>query len=228
MTDDAETAPKKRMGRPPKAASEVKRHGVAFRVNDRLREQIHRSAEENQRSVAEEVEYRLQLSATVAPLVEEMASDNATKELFRVLAKTLRAVRTVAKRANLSETDTRIALKRAFDHVGEINFWTGGEVSDPPEGYIRKMNEPPQKMHERPPAVIGYSIASDVMISNSIWEECKVMDDFGDVIRDYWSGDGTKLLDANPVATPDVPSKSLTNIMAEVNPRDRKARVKKS
>ncbi|WP_139215680.1 hypothetical protein [Methylobacterium sp. UNC300MFChir4.1] len=227
MTDDAKSAPKKRMGRPPKPASEVKRHGVAFRVNDKLREQIQQSAEQNQRSIAEEVEYRLQLSATVIPLIEEMASDKATQELFRTISKTIRAVRNVSKRANLNEIETRAAIKSAFDYISGITFWTGDDLPPPPEGYIGKMSEPPKNIYEKPPAAIGYSIASDVMLSDSIWEECRAMEDFGEVIVDYWSGDGTTSIDASSPTPLDRPARSLEDIMDEVNPRDRARRTPK-
>ncbi|MCJ2069337.1 hypothetical protein MKK75_11080 [Methylobacterium sp. J-030] len=222
MTDDADATPKKRMGRPPKPASEVKRHGVAFRVNDRLREQIHKSAEENQRSVAEEVEYRLQLSAAIIPLVEEMSSDKITKELFRTISKTLKNVRIIAKRANLNEIDTRVALKRAFDHISDIYFWTGGEIASPPTDYAGSMDRHPRKKHEMSPASIGFSAASEIMISNSIWDECVAIDDFNEAIVDYWSGDGKTSLNVQPVSAPEPSGRSLEEILAEINPRDRK------
>ncbi|WP_157080567.1 hypothetical protein [Methylobacterium variabile] len=196
MSDDA---PKKRMGRPPKPVAEVKRHGVAFRVNDRLREQIQQSAEENQRSVAEEVEYRLQISATVGSILEEMTKDKSTRDLFRSISKTLKHVRSTAQRANLNEIQTRVALKRAFDHISDINFWTGGEISPVPDGYIGKADQPPVKRHEMPPAAMGYSIASEVLMSDMVWDDCKIMEDFGKKITDCWSSDGAKSIAADGI-----------------------------
>ncbi len=118
----------------------------------------------------------------------------------------MRHVRSLAKRANLDEIQTRIALKRALDHISEINFWTGGEISPPPDGYIGKMEEPPRKRHELPPAAMGYSIASEVLMSDMVWDECQIMSDFNETIKDHWSGDGTKAID--PSQAGDLPQKS--------------------
>lgn len=48
-------------GRPPKAATERRRHIQTFRCNDALRAALEQRAEANQRSVSEEVEYRIQV-----------------------------------------------------------------------------------------------------------------------------------------------------------------------
>lgn len=45
--------------RPPKAAVERRRHNQTFRCNDALRDALEKSADANQRSISEEVEFRL-------------------------------------------------------------------------------------------------------------------------------------------------------------------------
>jgi len=55
---------KRGRGRPPKAAVERRRHNQTFRCNDALREALEKSAEANQRSMSEEVEFRLLMDIT--------------------------------------------------------------------------------------------------------------------------------------------------------------------
>lgn len=65
---------KRGRGRPPKATVERRRHNQTFRCNDSLREALEKSAEANQRSMSEEVEYRLQM---------DLAADEDRKEKLR-------------------------------------------------------------------------------------------------------------------------------------------------
>lgn len=48
-------------GRPAKAEAERRRHIQTFRCNDALRDALQKSADANQRSISEEVEFRLQM-----------------------------------------------------------------------------------------------------------------------------------------------------------------------
>lgn len=53
---------KKRMGRPPKAPEDRRRHHQSFRTSEKLRAALQEAADANQRSMSEEAEYRLEAS----------------------------------------------------------------------------------------------------------------------------------------------------------------------
>lgn len=75
----------KRRGRPPKPAAQVKRANLTFRTRDELREMLVESAKRSQRSLSEEVEYRLEQSMSgEEALLDNLGGPN-TKRVLRPL-----------------------------------------------------------------------------------------------------------------------------------------------
>lgn len=210
-----ESARPSRKGIELKPAAVRKRHNIAFRVNDELRSRLQESADAAQRSVSEEIEFRLQRAHDLGALLEDALADKTSAELFKRLASTLKTVRRLAKDRSLGEIETRKALKAAYDHIGEVYFWSGGKLADAPEGHIGSMDAPPVSIRDQPPAVMGYRAAEDSMLWDSVWDRCSFRDDLGDLITDHWSGDGTQTIDAPEPIDPPQPSRSLDQILAE-------------
>jgi len=179
-----------------------------------MRERLGREAEASGRSLAQEVERRLEMSFEMMPLIEGMVSDRATLQLFQVTARVLRAVRKSAKKKGWTEIETRQALKQALEYIISVNFWTGEEVAGPPDGYpVHGKERGPTS-----PAQFGYDAAADVMIYGSVWEECDLQSDFGEVVLDRWSGDGTTPQDVEIASANANDPESLNDIVKRIEP----------
>lgn len=189
---------------------------VMTRTTVELRQALEEAAAASGRSLGQEVESRLEMSAMVSPMVSAMISDKASLQLFQTMANVLRAVRKIAKQRGWSEIETRQALKHAFDVISSINFWSGGDVAGPPDGYAAHSKE----KHTTTPAQDGYDVAMDTMIYNSAWDECVLMEGFGNVITDYWSGSGNVTINAPETIDPPAPARSLAEIVGEVSAGD--------
>jgi len=221
MEDDGE---KKKAGRPKK--SEGFRHAQTFRVDENDRNELVAAATAKQYSVSDEIEYRLTRYKDFARIFDGFFNDKASREFFNTLAAVIGRLRRRARENGMSEVETRAALKTAIDHIAEIFFWQGGEVSSAPEGYHREgalQNNPS-------PEIIGYSAASDHMHFESVYDRCDIMDDFcTNRIRNLWSGDGSISEEADQGFEESPPTRSLDEIMEEGHQRaaEKKAKAMK-
>jgi hypothetical protein len=83
MPDEA--LPRRKRGGQPKPAAERKRNNLTFRVRDNLRAQLQASADQHQRSLSEECEYRLEHSFAVEQRFRDLDEyEEKAKRLSRI------------------------------------------------------------------------------------------------------------------------------------------------
>jgi hypothetical protein len=206
MPNGSGSKPSSRKGRELKPATVRKRHNIAFRVNDELRARLQSAADAAQRSVSEEIEFQLQRARDLGIILDGILRDGVTADLFKSLSETIRKVRLIADKRGFDEKQTRQALKAAYDHIGEIYFWTGNQITHPPEGYTG------QSSVDDSPAAVGYGTAAYAMD----WNDDLLNEEFTDGrISNYWSGDGrdTKLVN-DAIAQREASVRPLSEIMA--------------
>lgn len=102
------TEPKKR-GRPPKPAAERRRHNQTFRCNDEMLARLQREAEQNQRSVSEEVEYRV---------AQALQKDVRLQSVLAVIGGADKVMF-----ASMANGDLRIAIEQANTEIGGPLEW---------------------------------------------------------------------------------------------------------
>src|SRR4051812_22965736 len=88
------------MGRPPKPISEVKRHSVGLRTTKAMYDRLHAAAAESVRSVAQEIEYRLEMSFRDDDQDAAIFGDPAIKAVCMMLATALQAEKAGAKKSH--------------------------------------------------------------------------------------------------------------------------------
>jgi hypothetical protein len=89
VTTSAETSKRKGRGRPPKAPERGKRQNYTFRLHDSTRERLSEIAQENGRSLSEEIEYRIERSfreVDVQNILNFYFGGNETIALLREMA----------------------------------------------------------------------------------------------------------------------------------------------
>src|SRR5437867_726083 len=77
--------PVRKVGRPAKPARERKRNNLTLRIRDKLRDDLARAAESNQRSLSEETEARLERSFDRQDLFERFAEELGGKGLYGLI-----------------------------------------------------------------------------------------------------------------------------------------------
>ncbi len=208
-----------RKGMPLKPEAARKRHNLGFRVNDEVRERLQRCADAGQRSLSEEIEFQLQRYDDLDLLFGVFLRDEPSRELFRTLAVTLKAVRGRARARSFSEKETRIALKAAFNFYEHILFWDGTEGQRAPAGVY----EEGKNLSNYSPEALGYAIASNLWTAGGAFDEKGIAADFPHVITDYWSGDGTKSEPAGEALEKTKPEATLAKLPEKKKPVSRKS-----
>lgn len=151
----------KRIGRPPKAAGQRKRHNQTFRINDANKERLERAAELQQRSVSEEIEARIDQSFANESVLGLLYGDGVAADLWRVSAKVQFAAARYCRVEKFSEERTREIIKAALYRVLTVYCWHGGDL--PQSSHVSVHGRPVPKA-QWDPEHIGVEIADSEMM----------------------------------------------------------------
>jgi hypothetical protein len=170
----------------PQRASSPERVSVASRLSRPVYEAVSASAQLSGKSLSEEIEQRLENSVKSIDLVSQLFGTSPVAiELLKSLSQTFHKIRNIAINKGLSEAETRLALRSAFDRIGDVYFWREGQ--EPYTGPTGSMDKPPVHTADKPPGDMGWEIAEWSMF----WNDDLMREEFeAGRLSNVWSGDG--------------------------------------
>jgi hypothetical protein len=174
--------------------------GVSIRTTKAFRDRLTAAAKESGRSLAQEVEWRLERSFDQAKPTADIFPEDVTTYLkgspvpasmVGAVAVAAKSIDAISKDRKFTEMQAREALRAAFDVIKYFYLWVG---EDAPE-----LDGPPlpfgTRVRDYPPQDLGYAVAWDRIVYNSAWNDEDVPQDTADQrIMDHWTGDGTEVL----------------------------------
>lgn len=175
--------------------------GLSIRTTRGFRDKLTLAAKQSGRSLAQEVERRLEQSFEERPdAAPQFFGDNETAylaknkhaaEMVSALAVVVASIDTLAKRRGFSEIEHREALQAALDVVKHAYLWAG---EDAPADVSLEVPVGTRRA-DYPPRPLGRAVAADRINYNSAWhDELIPGDTFEGRILDHWSGSGSMIV----------------------------------
>lgn len=182
--------------------------GVSIRTTKAFRDRLTVAAKQNGRSLAQEVERRLEASfedqadvrAAPNPLADLISSEvedylktnRSAADLLSTFAAIMRTTNRISRDRGFSELEAREALRVAWGVVEFFHLNMGEESTPKLKG---PAPAPGIKRAELPPRFLGHEVAMSHVQNDMLWKDQPVPSDtIVARIRDYWSGDGSKLV----------------------------------
>lgn len=184
---------------PRKPSDGADRQSINVRTRVDIKQALEAIAAQNGRSLAQEVERRLEksLENSGSAVAKDLLYGIFSEEQRLYLSRNLDAARFVeyiteahmritrlAREGGLSEIDTRAALREASSFLAAWFMWDGEVVSraEIPKG---------GRLIDQPPAIIGRKVAEDFMLYlNAMHDGGALQDALDERIRNVYSGDG--------------------------------------
>ncbi|WP_082504342.1 Arc family DNA-binding protein [Methylobacterium sp. Leaf111] len=174
-----------------------KNSSIGFRTTPEMRERLDKAAGANGRSLAQEIENRLEQSFVGAPNIfaeaeaAYLSENRHAAELISAVGCALKTVDALSKRRGFSEIEHREALQAAFDVVKYAYLWTGEDAPDDGTSEIPAGT----RRADYPPRPLGHAAAADRINYNTAWhDELIPGDTFEGRILDHWSGSGSVIV----------------------------------
>ncbi|MDR7040509.1 hypothetical protein J2X36_005292 [Methylobacterium sp. BE186] len=169
---------------------------IAFRTTPEVRDRLTRAAEAGGRSLAQEIERRIELSFGldfIEPVGAELLSKNAaSRRLFRYISEVFGQIVSFGRDRGYNEVDMRKDLRAALDVAKFYFLWTG--IEEPPKVEGPKP-APDARPRELPPGHFGAVLADERIVWGATWHQESIPDDtIEGRISDHWSGNGEKLI----------------------------------
>lgn len=182
--------------------AEAKRSPLNLRTTSEMRQRLEAAAAENDRSITQEVERRLEQSFQDAkdPLPgifsdevrRALRGSPALAHLVEAVADTLLHTIRAAKDKGRDEIEVRTAARAALNVVADQYLWRGEKKETPVEGPLAPLGT---RRLDYPPAHMGYEMANQRITWLSSWHEDDAAADKAEHrIRDLYSGTGRTVL----------------------------------
>lgn len=186
--------------------------GVSIRTTRAFREKLTLAAKENGRSLAQEVERRLEASfdtatadaaqkrATPDVLAERFSPDvldylrayPVAADLMSTFAAAMKTTNRISRDRGHSELDAREAVRVAWGVVQYFHLNMGENGPPALRGPMPKLGT---KRADLPARFLGHEVAADRVGQDARWEEHSVaLDTMDGRIRNHWSGDGSEIV----------------------------------
>ncbi len=107
----------KKLGRPPLPDKERRRAAMGFRPTPEIRERLEKAAEENKRSLSQEIESRLETSFLKEDAKHEVFGGREQFEIFKLLAGAAGIIEARKGRSWLEDWLTFISVRKAWDSL---------------------------------------------------------------------------------------------------------------
>lgn len=189
-----------------KPAAPAARQSIGIRPKTELKQALEKIAAENGRSLAQEVERRLELSIDrVEPkptdtlpgvfgddVRAEICASAPFAHLVESAADALLQSIKAAKERGRSEIEVRTAARAALVAVADAFLWRGEDKPSKIEGALAPLGA---RILDYPPAALGWAIAQQRIDWLSTWRDGDAAHDRAEGrIRNLYSGDGRTVL----------------------------------
>ena len=178
---------KKRIGRPPKVDAVRKRKNQTFRIRDEIAKQLAISAEYNQRSISEEIEYRLEQS--LISKSSQAYINRILNSIDLVSKKILRVANRMPDSMRGTLLDHEMNTRREWQAAVEVLKHTYAPTE------VERPEDPGKALSVRP---WGSGDHGRLYAYNWLEFEGDDLDALDEAksarVDDYWTGDGSKVL----------------------------------
>lgn len=164
---------------------EGKRVPLNMRTTQDLRLKLDAAAEATGRSLAQEIEFRLEQSLSNDLLMRILVGGGIQGEMLTRLAEVVTKAKNTCNNLGFDEAKTREVIAAACLRVVSVYCWTGGNL--PQSGYVG-VHGKHVPVSQRSTSDIGVETADNAMI----WGGDQALEDLEVVVSDRWSGGGDK------------------------------------